>query len=145
MKETYKGYEIAYQEYNEAFSASIGDGSYENESLIAVKKYIDNLDKKNFERVDVIAENWRNDYRPGIVTSCIKDKYGGADCWVSFKGKNGSGSRSKLDINRVYLDNESNKIIFDKIKAKQKNIENLNAEIKELKSGLENYKPEEKP
>ena len=58
MKDTYKGYEITYIEHNETFTAKIGQSSYDNKSLSVVKKYIDNLDKKDFKRVNVIVDNY---------------------------------------------------------------------------------------
>lgn len=138
MKDTYKGYEITYLESNEEFTARIGDSSYANRSLSAVKKYIDNLDKKDFKRVDVIIED-HSGYQFGVVTSCAKSThYGGLpgiDCWISLK----NGSRKKKDIESVYLDNKKNREILELIKDKEEAIRVLQESRRNLRSSFEKY------
>jgi len=141
MKETYKGYNIEYIEDREIFRADIGDNDYENKSLSKVKKYIDNLEKKDFKRVDVIVENWGR-YEFGVVTSCVEsENYRGEigiDCWVNLK----EGIRTKQDIKKVYLDNALNRTILTEIAGHEQTIEDIKREIKELQSSFEGYKQE---
>jgi len=138
MKEIYKGYEIEYLEQIGKFNAKIGQSSYDNESLSAVKKYIDNLEKKDFKRVDVIINDYTG-YEYGTITSCVKSRhYGGhegIDCWISLK----NGSRKKMDIKSVYLDNEKNREILDDIIKKEQEIKGIKQEIKNLHLSFEKY------
>ena len=134
MKETYKGYNIEYLEHTEKFHATIDQSSYDNQSLSVVKKYIDNLEKKDFKRVDIIINDY-GQYRFGTVTSCVKATYGnGLDCWLSL-----GGSRTKKDIESVYLDNENNRGILEKITEREEAIKVIKKTIRVLQSSFEKY------
>src|SRR5574340_254712 len=61
MKEEYKGYTIEYCEWNKYFIAKIGDTDYSNSDLTKVKKRIDDLDKENFKRTQVLYRSgWKD-------------------------------------------------------------------------------------
>ena len=139
MKETYKDCQIEYREQSEVFTAKIGQSSYENKSLSAVKKYLDNLERKDFERVDVIIERW-DKYEYGTVTSCVEeiDYDRKIVCWISLK----NGSRMKKNIDYVYLDNKKNREILDSIIGKEQEIKDIKTEIGNLQSSFEKYRYE---
>ena len=144
MEEKYKSYNISYNEVNEKFVVSIGESTYKNSSLIGVKKYLDNLDKKDFKRVDVIYDDYEN-YREAVVTS-IPDKQLYAsdqfrDCWISFKDSDrGYDSCRKVAIERLILDTPDNRKIIDSILEKQEHIKKKNQEITELGKTFDFYK-----
>lgn len=141
MKDSYKGCNIIYLENIEEFEAQIGESSYQNKSLSVVKKYIDNLEKKDFKRVDVIVNDYTG-YKYGTITSCVESNhYGGhkgIDCWISLK----KGSRKKMNIENVYLDNTENRAIIGKIIVKKEEVNDIQAKIQKLRSSFEGYKTE---
>ena len=123
MEEKYKSYNISYDEINEKFVVSIGESSYTNSSLVGIKKYLDNLDKKDFKRVDVIYDDYQG-YREAVVTSIPDKQLYGSDqfreCWISFKDSNrGYDSRRKVAIEKLILDTSDNRKIIDSILKKQ--------------------------
>ena len=142
MEEKYKSYNISYDEINEKFAVSIGESSYTNSSLVGIKKYLDNLDKKDFKRVDVIYDDYQG-YREAVVTS-IPDKqlYHVRECWISFKDSDrGYDSRRKVQIEKLILDTPDNRKIINSILEKEEHIKETKQEIRELEKTFDFYKP----
>lgn len=142
MEETYKGYPIRYDERLGEFIVTIGDSSYKNSNLATMKKYIDRLDKKDFKRVAVIIEGY-HEMEDAVVTSYPEGQsktY--QECWISYKDKRHYHSRTKININKVFLDNQGNREILAKVKEKKNVIEIIKKEVIELKDTLETYRPD---
>jgi len=144
MQEIYKGYKIEYSDFKQTFSAKIGDNSYANVNLEKVRKHIDDLEKKDFERVNVLFEKgWRGKgIEKGMVTSAFKEGKYTSSCWVSYEERPGKKTRTKEICTRVYLDNESNRQLFADIAAIRSEIAKLNEKEQTTRSLLERYEPE---
>lgn len=143
MEEQYKEYQIKYLEDQQIFTVNIGNSNYQNSDLSSVKKYIDRLDKKDFNRVDVIVEEY-NEMADAIVTSYPDGQsktY--QECWVSFKNKSRHQSRSKIHTKNVFLDNPNNREILTQMKEKEESIKEITDDIRDLREKLEIYKPDE--
>jgi len=141
MKETYKDHEITYNEGSHQFSVKIGESIYSNLFLEKVRKQIDNLDKKDFTRVDVIYPDYSDKMREAVVTSLVDDDYNSytPECWISFKGKKGYNSRRKVPMKSCILDTESNRQFIIQIDSKKAAINRIEGEISELREKLETY------
>ena len=137
MEETYKDCIIKYRETTNTFRAEIGDSSYSNPSLEKVKKYIDNLERKDFKRTNVILSTWGNDYTLGVVTSEVSKS---EEVWISYKDTDLGSSRRKQHINNVFLDSPQNRAILEQIAQKHKEIEILRLDITKCHSEFERYK-----
>ena len=139
MKEEYKGYTIRHKEATQRdaaeFEASIGDSEYSNQSLAKVRKYIDNLEKKDFERTDVFVDGWRSDYNEAVVTSEVHSYYD-LEVWVTYKEDK---QRRKFDSRHVFLDNEENRKLIDSIKECDKEIVAFEERKNSLREQLEKY------
>lgn len=139
MEETYKGYKIEYSEITITFTANIGESNYSNRSLEKVKKHIDNLERKDFKRTDIIFLSWcgSDNYRFGTVTSEIPE---GGQVWISYKDEYHGSTRTKQSIDYVFLDNPDNRAILAQITQKKEQIKILTKEIKDYHSEFERYK-----
>ena len=141
MKEKYKGYTITYQEHTEEFVAEIGESQYRNRSLTKVKKYIDNLEKEDFERSDVFVDSWRSDYSEAVVTSEVHS-YREFEVWITFKRDK---KRLKVTGRHVFLDNDHNRAIINSIRVCDTQIAALNIDKDLLIKKLEMYVAKTKP
>lgn len=143
MEDTYKGYKIEYKEFNEKFTASIGESYYANQSLAKVKKYIDNLEKKDFKRIDIIVCDYAGDFREAVITSIPEGQptHTHADCWISYKEKKRGygGSRQKTSISNCILDTEPNRKLTETIKERRKVIDEIKNQITQLENKLARY------
>jgi hypothetical protein len=107
MQEEYKGFIIKFSELNFEFTVRIGDSDYKNKELEKVRKRIDDLDKKDFKRFDVIIKY--HSYRTGeqwktyTVTSVFFEN--GWHAWVVDDQK----GRSKQRYENLYEATEENK------------------------------------
>ena len=135
MKEEYKGYTISYIEHLGEFEAQIDESEYRNEALAKVKKYIDNLQKEDFERTDVFVDSYRSDYDEAVVTSEVHH-YGDYEVWVTFKEDK---RRQKCGARAVFIDNEENRNIIADILKCDKEIEDLTEKKGLLRATLEKY------
>ncbi len=135
----YKGIEIQYYEHNEKFCAFIGESTYENASLSAVKKYIDKLNKKGFKRVELIyIGGGRNNtsFSPVIITSVVGNSGEG---WITHKKDK---SREKTALDKLALDTKENQETIATIIELEKALYKMRKKVGELESSLERYSPE---
>lgn len=142
MEETYKGYKIEYSDFQEKFTAYIGDSNYSNVSLAKVKKYIDDLEKKDFKRVDIIISDYNGRFRDAVITSIPEDTpISRPECWISYKEKTRGygGSRQKTGIDNCILDIEANRKLIETIKEKRKIVAEVQSQIRELENQLIRY------
>jgi len=137
METIYKGYTIYYSEINEEFVAEIDDARYSNMSLKTVKKYIDNLEKKNFVRTDVyvLAGYGAINFSKATVTSEIIED--GHMCWITKE----NGRRSKELVSKLYLQTPENEALMEKVRALQKLSDGLMEKQDDYKAELEHYVP----
>jgi len=121
-KVKYKGYMIVFRESSETWQVAIGDDTYENFSLVKVKKYIDNLNRKGFKRFDVfVSSGWGEfTFRKAQVTSVDEEGH----YWVVYE----SGSREKVHKTKVYEYSKENINTMELIKAVDKKVEELHKE-----------------
>ena len=142
MEEVYKGYIIKYSETSNNFRASIGDSDYLNPSLEKVKRYIDNLERKDFKRTDVIFSSWRSSgkYQSGTVTSEVQSSRESNEVWISYKDNYKRLTRVKQLASSVFLDNPHNRGIVNKIMQKREAIKTLQEEIQKHQEEFEEYK-----
>jgi len=139
VKEEYKGYTIRHKEATQRhaaeFEASIGDSEYSNQSLAKVRKYIDNLEKKGFERTDVFVDGWGNRYDKAVVTSEVHH-YDDFEVWITFKANK---RRQKFVSRQVFLDNKGNRKIINSIKECDKGMAAFEVKKELLREQLETY------
>lgn len=135
MKVEYKGYKINYNEDLEQFVVDIDDSTLSSVSLKVLKNEIDKLIKKEnkFERIDILAHDsyWdreSDDLIEGQITSIAGKYLDDVEVWVIVNKR-----RSKRVLSRhIYLNNNSNRLIYQQIK-------NLQQEIKEREQTISEY------
>lgn len=148
---SYRGFNIQHQESGgiDKFTI-IGDNNWRNNypTLNKIMEHIDRLLKTKFEKVDVILPRWGHgrdtgEISEGTATSITED----GSVWVSFKGKVGYYSRSKMSSG-VYLDTPENRetvnTIFGILEKKTEYNERIEQQIKALKMQMSSPIPTEK-
>ena len=131
MTDTYKGYAIEFRESSETWCAIIGNSTYSNPSLAKVKKHIDNLDKKEFKRVDVYVGGWGYQdyaYQQGTVTS-IDDE---GKVWIVKK----NGDRSKVNADQIFELSSENKTRVEKMAGLSQTQLSITNKIREISKSM---------
>jgi len=90
IKTEYKGYVIRYSQYIdgvEEWEANLGSTcAYSNQSLDAVKKWIDRKEKVKFDRFQAYLRDYDRGYKLVTITSIDEN---GVDAWYSDDGRKG--------------------------------------------------------
>jgi hypothetical protein len=137
LKTEYKGWDIEYVEHINEWRASIDEISLSSDKgLLELKKKIDFVLKRDskFKDISAIVESrWTTSgttYRRITITS-VNDA---GECWI----KTDKGKREKLyKDSSIYVDNESNLSILEKMKSMRDKNAEIVKDIKALEGTLE--------
>lgn len=135
--ESYKGYDIEYDEYNNAWC--IKNLDVIRDSLRDIKEKIDEIEKKKF----VPIKAFKSDYDEGFVEVEITSFVEKDHAWIRVPDKScekRQTSREKRQLKRLYLRNEYNFKLIEEIKKKTEEILKIKEEKEKLFSALEFFK-----
>lgn len=137
MTTEYKGFEIRFSEFEDAFVVSQDD--YKSPSLKKCKERIDRITKESFERVNVIKEASRwagEDYITAQVTSIEYDGQS-VSAWVIDENK----KRSKESILSLILDTPDAREKLKQAKALRAQADGIEKEASAIERVLPRYQP----
>lgn len=142
METEYKEFKIIYDEDNERFTVVIDGRRYNRKSLKGLKSMIDGIEKKGFDRISVIFEQF-GEWKKATITSIAKPSNWSyePECWISIETGR-IKQRQKVSAKILFLDNEANKSIIKEIKEKQILISVIKGDIHDLKLKLQRYELE---
>lgn len=140
IKEIY-GYNLLYEESSRKFIVQDNNGTELASANIQAEAEVKAkaLSKQDFKRIPIVEIGHEGQITTGELTSLNKDD---KSAWVSMeKSKGGwSGGRQKINLrytHNYYEATEANLKILEGIKAKREAVDNILAEIKDLKDTLE--------
>lgn len=95
IKTAYKNIEIFYIEWQNKWDCECDYGKYKGDSLSSVKKWIDNQEKKKFQRYEVLVKSWRG-ISLGTVTSEKDD-----EVWIKYENNEREKKSKKAIIKKT--------------------------------------------
>lgn len=141
MKEEYKGYTIEYCEWNKYFIAKIGDTDYSNSDLTKVKKRIDDLDKENFKRTQVLYRSgWKDSKFDALTVTSESFERDDLFVWTISQNK----TRSKHSAKILFMDTLDNREKVAQIKELEEKIKVLEHAVGDVVESMEKYQPQTK-
>jgi len=139
IETAHKDYKIRYLEATDEWMIRIDGEQIVRKTLTDAKKYIDNMLKSKFDRVDgyLIKGGWRHNdnFFPITVTSIVEGYYD--EAWVTRKA---TKKRSKEPINNIALDTEKNRALIGRIVGINEEIADRRDKIAKLSEQLDRLK-----
>ena len=139
----YKGYTLQFDEQEDEWTVHIGNTSMSNKSLKSLKKRIDSIDKKDFERVPVWIMSYVGTFEEAEVTSEMEYNRGydsKIEIWVVTK----KGKRSKHEASDLLVVSPQNTNLIAEIAALDAQMKILHQKKSDLRMQFEHYTPRKK-
>jgi hypothetical protein len=133
MEEEYRGFKIKYHEGDKEFAIEGDDYSARTLDLDVLRKKINQILAKEVAGIKVLFGYGREELKKGTLTSI--DEFG--KFWIKKDEKDEYSSSDRSKENVVWLDNENNGKILERIKEVQEREKELQNQEKELWASLE--------
>lgn len=132
--EDYRGHEIRFNTETETFVCDIDDSRSVKKSYPALKKFIDDFIKDNYEFKQFSVVEIPNGYNSEKVRKIIGIR---KDDRFVFQGENGKTEQfADYDLDRYMLIDEENETQWQKLKSVIEQINKLQKEQREIKKGF---------